>query len=59
VQRLSDTDYLYIQTSQELVKNKKLPTNFLIPKIDRFIVSVDTEKKIINTKDAKGILEAS
>jgi 16S rRNA processing protein RimM len=59
VQRLSDTDYLYIQTSQELIKKENLPQNFLIPKIDRFILSVDTENKIIKTKDAKEILKAS
>jgi len=58
VQRLADTDYLFIQTDKKLTENN-LPKTFLIPKIDRFILSVDTQNKIIQTKDTKEILEAS
>ncbi len=58
VQRLGDTDYLYISTDIVLV-NSGLPKSFLVPYIDRYIIKADTNSKIILTKDAKDILEAS
>lgn len=58
VQRLGDTDYLYIKTDEILV-NSGLPKTFLVPYIDRYIIKTDTDTKIILTKDAKDILEAS
>ncbi|HEY9189562.1 MAG TPA: ribosome maturation factor RimM [Sulfurovum sp.] len=58
IQRMADTDYLSIRTEEGLV-NTGLPNHFLIPYIERYILEVDTEAKIVHTKDAKDILEAS
>jgi len=58
VQRLADVDYLFIQTDKALV-DSGMAKSFLVPKIDRYILSVDIENKTINTTDAKEILEAS
>ncbi len=58
IQRLADVDYLFIQTDKTLVDNG-MAKSFLVPKIDRYILSIDIENKTINTKDAKEILEAS
>ncbi len=58
IQRMADTDYLVIKTDEALVK-QEFSTSFLLPYIDRYIVSVDVENKIVSAKDAKDILEAS
>ena len=58
VQRLCDVDYLSIQTDKSLV-DAGFAKTFLIPKIDRYILSIDIDNKTINTTDAKEILEAS
>jgi 16S rRNA processing protein RimM len=58
IQRMADTDYLSVKTETSLVESG-LSKNFLLPYIDRYIVKVDTEEKIVYTKDAKDILEAS
>jgi len=58
IQRLTDVDYLFIQTDKALVANE-LPKSFLIPNISRYIVSVDIDSKTITVIDAKEILEAS
>ena len=58
IQRMADTDYLSIKTDKHLV-DASLPKNFLLPYIERYIIKVDTEEKIVYTKDAKDILEAS
>lgn len=58
IQRMADTDYLSIKTAKHLVE-EGLSKNFLVPYIDRYIIEVDTEAKIVYTKDAKDILEAS
>jgi len=58
IQRLADVDYLSIQTDKILV-DSGLPKSFLIPKIPRYILSVDIESKTITVIDAKEILEAS
>ena len=58
IQRMADTDYLFVKTEKKLV-NEGLSKNFLLPYIDRYIVKVDTDAKIVYTKDAKDILEAS
>ena len=50
--------YLSIKTEKGLVE-EGLSRNFLLPYIDRYIIKVDTEEKIVYTKDAKDILEAS
>ncbi|MEA1880722.1 MAG: ribosome maturation factor RimM [Campylobacterota bacterium] len=58
IQRMGDTDYLLISTDDNLVKDG-LSKSFLLPYIDRYIVKADILKKIVYTKDAKDILEAS
>ena len=58
IQRMADTDYLSIKTDKWLVE-EGLSKNFLLPYIERYIIKVDTEEKIVYTKDAKDILEAS
>ncbi len=58
IQRMGDTDYLVIKTEDSLVKDG-LSKNFLIPYIERYVINVDTDAKIVFTKDAKDILEAS
>ena len=58
IQRMADTDYLSVKTDSSLVE-AGLSKNFLLPYIDRYVVKVDTEAKIVYTKDAKDILEAS
>ncbi len=58
IQRMSDTDYLIIDTDESLFKigfNKQ----FLIPYISRYVLKTDIEQQIVFTQDAKEILEAS
>lgn len=58
IERFTGQDYLNIETSSNLLE-QNLPKSFLLPYIDRFIISVDIKNKIINVKNAKDILEAS
>ena len=58
IQRMGDTDYMAIKTADSLVE-AGLSKTFLLPYIDRFVISADTEAKEVYTKDAKDILEAS
>ena len=58
IQRMVDTDYLIIDTQTNLV-NEGFSKNFLVPYIDRYIIKSDIDEKIVYTKDAKDILEAS
>jgi len=58
MQRLADVDYMFIQTDEKLVE-EGMPTTFLVPYIERYIVKKDMDLKTIFTKDAKEILEAS
>jgi 16S rRNA processing protein RimM len=58
IQRMVDTDYLVIDTDEALVK-EGFSKSFLLPYIDRYILTVNIEEKKIYTKDAKEILEAS
>ena len=58
IQRMGDTDYLAIKTSEKLVK-EGCTKNFLLPYIERYILNTDVTEKTVNTQDAKGILEAS
>ena len=57
-QRMADTDYLAVKTDASLI-DAGLSKQFLLPYIERYIIKVDTEEKIVYTKDAKDILEAS
>jgi 16S rRNA processing protein RimM len=58
IQRMADTDYLAVKTDTSLVE-AGLSKQFLLPYIERYIIKVDTKEKIVYTKDAKDILEAS
>ncbi|MEA2047085.1 MAG: ribosome maturation factor RimM [Campylobacterota bacterium] len=58
IQRMGDTDYLAIKTEESLAK-EGLSKSFLLPYIDRYVIRADTEEKIVYSKDAKDILEAS
>ncbi len=58
IQRMGDTDYLLLKTEEALV-NEDLPKTFLIPYIDRYVLNVALEEKVLYVQDAKDILEAS
>jgi len=58
IQRMADTDYLVIKTDEALVK-EEFSQSFLLPYIERYVVTVGLEEKTVYTKDAKDILEAS
>ncbi len=58
IQRLAGTNYLYIQTDKDLTR-RGFANNFLIPNIDRYIISINVEDKIIIVRDGMDILEAS
>jgi 16S rRNA processing protein RimM len=58
VERIAISDYLNIQTSEDLVK-KGLSKSFLIPYHKPFIVETDIDKKIILVSGGFDILEAS
>jgi 16S rRNA processing protein RimM len=58
IQRMADTDYLLITTDESLVQ-KEFSKSFLLPYIDRYVLTVGLEEKVVYTKDAKDILEAS
>jgi len=58
IQRMGDTDYLLLQTDELLVE-AGLPKTFLIPYIERYVLKVDMDEKVVYVQDAKDILEAS
>jgi 16S rRNA processing protein RimM len=58
IQRMADTDYLAVNTEASLIE-AGLSKQFLLPYIERYIIKIDTEEKVVYTKDAKDILEAS
>ena len=58
VERLGATDYLKLDTDENLV-SKKMPNSFLIPYLDHFILEVDTDAKLIKVQGGFDILEAS
>ncbi len=58
IDRINGVDYLFIQTSEELLE-KKMPKSFLIPYIDEYIENFDREQKRLFTKNALLLLEAS
>jgi 16S rRNA processing protein RimM len=51
-------DYFEIKTDKVLT-DKDLPKNFLLPYEKNYIIKVDIKNKIIQTKDARAILENS
>ena len=58
IQRLTDVDYLLVETDKQLV-DAGFAKSFMIPYISRYIIKTDTESNKILTRDAKDILEAS
>ncbi len=58
IHRLPSCDYIEIATDKALVEKEKAKS-FLLPFLDRFIQSVDTEAKQIDVKGAMDILESS
>ena len=58
IQRMLEVDYLLIVTDDALCE-AGLPETFLLPYIPRYILSFDPETKVLQTRDAREILEAS
>ncbi|MBU1667534.1 ribosome maturation factor RimM [bacterium] len=58
MQRLTDVNYLFIETDEKLVKEGFSKT-FLVPYIDRYVLKTDVKAQTVFTQDAKEILEAS
>ena len=58
IKRMVDIDYLVINTDDTLVE-EGFSKSFLLPYIERYVLSTNIEEKKIYTKDAKDILEAS
>jgi 16S rRNA processing protein RimM len=58
IQRLPLGDYLFVDTSKDLVSKEKA-NSFLIPYLDEYIINVDVESKKIDVKNALDILDAS
>ncbi len=58
IQRMLEVDYLLIGTDDAL-REAGLPETFLLPYIPRYILSFDPETKVLQTRDAREILEAS
>jgi 16S rRNA processing protein RimM len=55
---IASTYYFEVKTDEKLIE-KSLPKIFLIPYIDNYILSVDIENKIIQSKNSKILLENS
>ena len=58
IDRIANTDYLIVKTDKALV-DEELPKRFYIPYIPRYIDRFDDSEKVVYTKDAFDILEAS
>ena len=58
IQRMLEVDYLLIATDSTL-REAGLPETFLLPYIPRYILSFDPGAKVLQTRDAREILEAS
>lgn len=58
IERIGPLDYLLVATDSALVA-KELPTTFLIPYIDRFVLNADAKAKIITVEGGLDLLEAS
>ena len=58
IQRMVDTDYLIVKTDDALA-GEGFSKSFLLPYIERYVLTTNIEEKKIYTKDAKDILEAS
>lgn len=58
IHRYPISDYLEIDTAVLLIE-QELPKNFLVPYTDQYIIKVDLENKIIETRDCLAILQNS
>ncbi len=58
IERIGVLDYLVVKTSDLLVQ-KELSSSFYIPYIDEYILNFDKDAKVILTKSALALLEAS
>jgi len=58
IERMPNSDYLQIETTQEL-QNNNFSNKFLLPYLDNYIINVEILNKEIFVKNAKEILEAS
>jgi 16S rRNA processing protein RimM len=58
IDRIAETDYLYIKTDKALT-DQKMSASFLIPYVDRFIEKADIKNKRIDVIDGLSLLEAS
>lgn len=58
IERIAVSDYLVVKTDEALVK-KGLAKQFYIPYIERYIINFNKETRIVQTRDALGILENS
>jgi 16S rRNA processing protein RimM len=58
IERIGVVDYLVVKTSDLLVQ-KELSNSFYIPYIDEYIFKFDKDAKVILTKSALALLEAS
>jgi len=58
IERMGEQDYLLVKSSENL-SDKNVSKEFLIPYIDRYVIDVSLEKKLIFTKDAIDLFYAS
>lgn len=58
IERIGAVDYLVVKTSDLLIQ-KELSSSFYIPYIDEYIFKFDKDAKVILTKSALALLEAS
>jgi 16S rRNA processing protein RimM len=58
MQRLAEVNYMSVRTDKALV-SRGFAKSFLIPYIDRYVIKTEVDNKVVLTKDAKEILEAS
>ncbi len=58
IEKIGQTDYFLVNTNSNLIA-QKMAQSFLIPYIDRYISSIDLEKKAIFTIDCLDILKSS
>lgn len=58
IERIGAQDYLLVKTDEALV-SKGLPSTFLIPYIDHFVIKTDAVAKLISVTGGLDLLEAS
>jgi 16S rRNA processing protein RimM len=58
IERIGITDYMVIDTDENLVK-KELSKTFYLPYIDRYVINANIEEKVVHVKDGLELLENS